>query len=375
MHVLHLIKTSEGATWAINQIKDMKHNFPELTFSVVIPNGGKHIDEYYRVCENVYLFDFKLDLKIFSRGFLLRKIVKKEQPDIIHSWFTQTTLYARLFLRNFDIPRVFQVVGPLHLESKIFNFFDINSANANDFWIATSKYILKKYKDADISDSRLFLNYAYIDVDKIISKSREVEAIDFRARYKIPEQSKIIGTASYIYPPKFYEKVGLKGHELLLDVFSEILEKGFDVYLVIAGGTFGDNIAYEKSLYERAAAISKERIIFTGKYKEVYSVISNLDLFIYLSRSENLGGVFESLLYSIPTLSSDRGGLPELVENNVTGYTVALEDKEEIISKILEMLEMDLSLFKKNGKEKVISIFDKEKLLENAFQIYKNISK
>ena len=43
MHILHLIKTSEGATWAINQIKEIKRNFPEITFSVIIPDGVKHI--------------------------------------------------------------------------------------------------------------------------------------------------------------------------------------------------------------------------------------------------------------------------------------------------------------------------------------------
>ena len=78
----------------------------------------------------------------------LRKIVKNENPDIIHSWFTQTTLYARFFLRDIKIPRLFQVVGPLHLENKLFKFFDIYSAQKNDYWIATSNYIFNKYKSA-----------------------------------------------------------------------------------------------------------------------------------------------------------------------------------------------------------------------------------
>lgn len=100
MHVLHLIKTSEGATWAINQIKELKKLYPHITYSVVIQEGGKHMQEYYEVCKSVYILDFKLNLNIFKTGIELRKIVKKDKPDIIHSWFTQTTLYARFFFKR-----------------------------------------------------------------------------------------------------------------------------------------------------------------------------------------------------------------------------------------------------------------------------------
>jgi glycosyltransferase involved in cell wall biosynthesis len=375
MHILHLIKTSEGATWAINQIKEIKRNFPEITFSVIIPDGGKHIKEYFEVCRDVYLFDYKLNHTILKKGFEFRKIVTKDNPDIIHSWFTQTTLYARFFLRDSKVPRLFQVVGPLHLENIIFKFFDIKSAQANDYWIATSKYIYNKYSDAEVHQSKLFLNYAYIDVAKILKNKESVEVLNFRKQYDIPIDYKIIGTASYIYPPKFYEKVGLKGHEQLLEVFKEILKKRKDIVLVIAGCTFGDNTIYENKLKEKANMIDGKRIIFTGKYKDVYSVISNFEVFVYLSKSENLGGVFESLLFEIPTVSSNRGALPELVINNFSGFNVGLEYNNEIVDKIIATLEMnDLSMLK-NGKQKVLELFEKESLIHKALEIYQLVKR
>ncbi len=375
MHVLHLIKTSEGATWAINQIKELKKLYPHITYSVVIQDGGKHMQEYYEVCKSVYILDFKLNLNIFKTGIELRKIVKKDKPDIIHSWFTQTTLYARFFLRDSKIPRLFQVVGPLHLENKLFKFFDIYSAQKNDYWIATSKYIYNKYKDSNVSTNKLFLNYAFIDVNVLLEQKKIVEVEDFRTKYNIKNEDKIIGTASYIYPPKFYEKNGVKNHELLLEVFKEILSERKDVYLVISGSTFGNNFKYEELLKEKAKLIDDKRIIFTGKYKNVYSVISNFDVFVYLSKSENLGGVFESLLYEVPTVSSDRGALPELVINNETGYNVSLEDKIKIKEKIIDLLDAKNDIFKLKGKEKVINTFNKKTLLHTAFEIYNSVKK
>lgn len=375
MHILHLIKTSEGATWAINQIKELKKLFPNITFSVVIPDGGKHIKEYYDVCESVYIFDFRLNLNIIKYGLELKRIVIKDNPDIIHSWFTQTTLYARLFLRNFKIPRLFQVVGPLHLENKLFKLFDIYSAQKNDYWIATSKYIYEKYRTSGVNSSKLFLNYAYIDVDKLLEKKKQIDKEDLRLKYNINEEDKIIGTASYIYPPKFYEKRGVKNHELLLDVFKEILTEKENVYLIISGSTFGQKTRYERKLKEKAKLIDDKRIIFTGKYKDVYSVISNFDVFVYLSKSENLGGVFESLLYEVPTVSSDRGGLPELVINNETGYNVSLSDKTNIKEKILDLLDNRHEDYTIKGKERVIEVFNKERLLETSYGIYNSIYK
>lgn len=373
MHILHLIKTSEGATWAINQIKELKRLYPEVTYSVVIQDGGKHMHEYYDICRDVYLLDFKLNLNIFKKGLLLRKIVKKDKPDIIHSWFAQTTLYARFFLRDIKIPRLFQVVGPLHLENKIFKFFDVYSAQNNDYWIATSKYIYNKYKDSNIKTDKLFLNYAFIDVKVLLDNRDVIEVEDFRNKYNISKEDKIIGTASYIYPPKFYEKTGVKNHELLLDVFKEVLSERKDVYLIISGSTFGNDSKYEKLLKAKAKLIDDKRIIFTGKYKNVYSVISNFNVFVYLSKSENLGGVFESLLYEIPTISSDRGALPELVINNETGYNVSLNSKLLIKDKIISLLDNDHEEFKLNGRNKVTDVFNKEVLLTTAFEIYNSV--
>lgn len=375
MHILHLIKTSEGATWAINQIKELKQRYPSLTFSVILPDKGKHIEEYKAVCRNVYIFEYKLNTSFFSRGKLFREIVKKDNPDVIHSWFTQTTLYARFFLRGIQIPRLFQVVGPLHLESKLFKFFDIKSAQKNDYWIATSKYIYDKYANSGVPTSKLFLNYAYIDVEEMLAKKQTTEVWDLKKQYDIPEQYKIIGTASYIYPPKFYEKKGLKGHEELLEAFREILKTRKDIVLVIAGSTFGENKAYENHLIEMAKTIDEKRIFFTGKYTNVYSVIANFDAFVYLSKSENLGGVFESLLFEIPTVSSNRGALPELVINGFSGYNVELENKEEIVSRILQTIDLENKQMIENGKKKVQELFQKDKLIQNALEIYQTVSR
>lgn len=373
MHILHLIKTSEGAAWALNLLEDLKQKYADLTFSVALPLGGRYSERYNKICRNVYYFEYGINFNLLKSGRGLRKIVYKDSPDIIHSWFAQTTLYERLFLRNCNIPILFQVVGPLHLENKIFRCGDVWSATKKNYWIATSKYIRDIYLNSGISKEKVFLNYAYIDIDKLVRDKDNIEVIDVRRRYNIPESYKIIGTASYIYPPKFYEKVGVKGHEYLLDAFAKVLKKRSDVVLIVAGDIFGNASAYRTKLIQKAKTIDPKRIFFTGKYNHVYEIIANFDLFVYLSKSENLGGVFESLLFEVPTISSNRGALPELVIPGETGYLVDITNVKEISKTILSALQNTNSEYLKNGKQKVIETFDKNRILESSYHIYNSI--
>ncbi len=375
MKILHLIKTSKGALWAYNYTKDLKERHPDLKIYVVVPKGGKLYTAYEEFCEAVYDFEFTLGLSTYKKGNALKAIVKSVDPDIIHSWFTQTTLYARFFLKGIHCPRIYQVVGPLHLENKLFKYTDIFSSGKNDYWIATSKYIYNKYRSAGISEDRLFLNYAYIDARELYSKNIEVSPIDYHERYSLPSGSRIIGTASYIYSPKRFEKYGVKGHEYLILAFAELLKKREDVYLVIAGEPFLEDHSYLNKLKKMAESHCGDRVLFTGRYENVYEVIGNMDVFVYLSRSENLGGVYESLLFEIPTVSSNAGGLPELVEHQVTGFTVAPENSSEIANSIDYILENqdEIDEFKVRGSKRVYEIFDKNLILSRGFEIYNKI--
>lgn len=334
--------------------------------------GGRHFKSYQDICENVIAFDYSIGLDLYSKGKELKKIVQEINPDIIHSWFTQTTLYTRLFLRKFKQPKIFQVVGPAHLEILIFKWGDILSAAKNDYWVATSQYIYNQYKNANVSEDKLFLNYAFIDTETFLHLSSTVQQRDLRKEFGIADHMKIIGTASYIYPPKFFQKMGIKGHEVLLEAFKILYEKRDDVVLFISGTTFGKDVRYETQLREKAAEISPNRIFFTGGYKNVNEVMSNFQVFVYLSASENLGGVYESLLLEIPTVSSDRGALPELVINDKTGYNVDLENPQKIADRI-ELMLIDGKKFGKQGKAMVEETFDKEEIIEKAFQIYKSV--
>ena len=109
MRILQLVKTSNSAGWAMNQMQDLVREGYEV--HVAMPVGGRHMDEYKESGIVIHPIDY--NLKRLGKSIKrLRKIVDEVKPDVIHSHFFITTIIMRLGLRNYQIPRVFQLPGP-----------------------------------------------------------------------------------------------------------------------------------------------------------------------------------------------------------------------------------------------------------------------
>lgn len=172
MKSLHLVKTSVGAKWAYRVMRDLVEMGDEV--HVAMPTNGTLISLYKNSGVIVHELNYSM-LHAFQSIQGIRKIVKEVQPDIIHSHFVITTLLMRLALRNVNIPRVFEVPGPLHLEHFIYRQADILTAQKKlDFWIPTCHWSYNAYSKCKISDKRLFLTYYGSDLSNKKYKKREV---------------------------------------------------------------------------------------------------------------------------------------------------------------------------------------------------------
>ena len=74
-----------------------------------------------------------LDPMLFGVVDEQAKIIEEERPDIIHIHFVTNALMLRLALRKIEIPRLFQVPGPLHLENRFFRKIEIKTSNKFDY--------------------------------------------------------------------------------------------------------------------------------------------------------------------------------------------------------------------------------------------------
>ena len=120
IRALHLVKTSDGAHWAANQVAVLVREGIEV--HVALPSAdGRTMQQWRETGAVIHIADLSLPARQPARfptvRRTLRRLVDEVQPDVIHSHFVTTTLMLRLALgRGHRIPRIFQVAGPLHLE-------------------------------------------------------------------------------------------------------------------------------------------------------------------------------------------------------------------------------------------------------------------
>lgn len=93
---------------------------------------------------------------------------------------------------------------------------------------------------------------------------------------------------------------------------------------------------------------SLKDVIFIGKVPDVENVLSDADLFLLTSEKESFGlSALEAMASSVPVVSSDAGGLPELISNGKSGFVCKIGDIDDMVEKSLYILNDDnLSNFK-----------------------------
>lgn len=96
-----------------------------------------------------------------------------------------------------------------------------------------------------------------------------------------------------------------------------------------------------------------------GKTK--HKLISECHALILPSYNEGLPiAILEAMSYGKAIISTNVGGIPEVVKENLNGYLIAPGDKSELRNKIFELLE---------SKEKVINMGNKSRIFVNDFRI------
>lgn len=117
------------------------------------------------------------------------------------------------------------------------------------------------------------------------------------------------------------------------------------------------------------------RIRLIGFRNDVPRVMSSLNIFLMSSKTEGLGSIIiEAFAAGIPVIATSAGGIPELVEDGVTGMLAAPGDSEGLANAVTRLLE-DPALTQriKNNAQKKAGEFSFRKTAEATLAIYREI--
>jgi glycosyltransferase involved in cell wall biosynthesis len=332
MKVLSLLKTGTGAKWAVRQMRELSS---EGIQSLALMPPGPTADEL-EVVTGVTVRRFG-SLSDPANHAVLREwrqaiasAVETYRPDVIHSQFVATTIAARQALGARPIPVVFQVPGPLHLEAWWSRRLDTSSARHCDTWIATCELTRTLLRRGGITPDRIGIAYYGLDGDDWQVPRSRAQADGLG----IPRDRVLVGMVSFVYPPRFMSRRGIKGHEDFMAGLKKSLDQGANIHGVIIGGPRPGAEKYAQRLQQHGRELLGDRLTWVPSVRDVRPWYAAMDVAVHPSLSENLGAAAESMMAGVPTIATEVGGFPDLITHCQTGWLVRPHSPDSISTAI-----------------------------------------
>jgi L-malate glycosyltransferase len=117
-----------------------------------------------------------------------------------------------------------------------------------------------------------------------------------------------------------------------------------------------------------------DKVIFFGNSNEINEILCFSDLFLLPSETESFGlAALEAMACSVPVISSNTGGLPEVNEDGISGFLSNVGDVEDMANNALKILsnQTTLDTFKYNAREVALK-YSVEKIVPLYENLYKS---
>ncbi len=321
---------------------------------VVIPELGRKIDP---------VKDIAALWKIYS-------IIRREKPDIVHTHTAKAGTLGRAAAILAGVPvRIHTFHG--HIFESYFNSFSAGAFLFIERFLALfSKYIVVisraqkeeivgKYKIA--KDKKVRVIPLGLELDKLsLIASRSGR---FRGELHIGNDCILIGIIGRLVP--------VKNHRMFLDACKKLsdISGGRDIKCVVVGD--GEERAGLEGYAEKIGI--REKVAFTGWKEEMADVYADLDIVALTSLNEGTPvALIEALAAGRPVVSTDVGGVKDVVEDGINGYLTASGDAPGFAKRLLKLAEdrNKRDEFGRNGRRKVLQKYSKERLVNDIKALY-----
>jgi N-acetyl-alpha-D-glucosaminyl L-malate synthase BshA len=118
-----------------------------------------------------------------------------------------------------------------------------------------------------------------------------------------------------------------------------------------------------------------DEVRFVGKQEQMEDILAIADLFLLTSDYESFGlAALEAMAAGVPVVSTNAGGLPEIMIPGVTGFMGNIGDIQTMSGQAIDILQYDerLDQFKKNAAEHA-KLFDIHNIVPLYEQLYDSV--
>ncbi|MFH1704114.1 MAG: glycosyltransferase [Nitrospirota bacterium] len=274
----------------------------------------------------------KLRYNRFSSGIVLElhRLMKKKQIHVVRTHRYRSNLYGRLAAFFAGVPVIIASVHDNYRTDKRPKRRIMNRilSKITDKIVAVSEDVkedIMRYDRIDPSKIEVIPNG--IDVERF---NPEKNTTDIRKEFSLEEDDIVIGFIGRI--------VTAKGLEYLLDALPYLKGEFKSIKLLIVG---------EGSLVEKLKERAKknnifDNILFTGKRRDIPEILASINIFVMPSIAEGFpNALLEAMAMGKPIVTTEVGGIPEIVKNGFNGLLVPPRDTLSLSKAIKELISND----------------------------------
>jgi len=291
----------------------------------------------------------------------LSRLLKKEKPDIVHTHGYFASVIGRLAAKKAGLPIIITHVHSTYWEYKKRHLLIERYLSRCTHRIICCSEAVKNFVTGHekIKEDKTVVIYNGVDEERFLPLQDPSPA---RARLGIDRESPVVGTVSSLTPHK--------GQKYLIQAAAKIREKyPATRFLIVGDGPL------RQSLEEQALGLSlQSSLIFTGARRDIPDLLSLMDIFVLPSSSrEGLGiAIIEGMAMEKPTVATDIGGIPEVVQDGETGLLVRPGDSAALAKAIIELIDNPdrAKAMGKKGRNRFAQKFTRKTMLSKIEDLY-----
>lgn len=300
------------------------------------------------------LLDFELARSIF-------RLSKRKSFDIIHCHDSHAHSAAVLAAAHYGVktPVIISRRVDFPVSSNPLSRWKYNHPSIKRI-LCVSQAILDITAPAIRDKSKLTVVHSGIDLHKYDQHSGARKLI---SELSLKEEAKIVGNLSALADHKDYPT--------FIRTAAKVIAVDPSVHFIIAGkGNEESRITKMISDLNLHANVH-----MLGFRDDIVEVMKSLDVFLITSVTEGLGTiVLEAFAAGVPVVATRAGGIPEMVEDGVTGLLAPIGDADALAAATMRILnDPDLGKQLSHNASQKVQEFSYQATAEKTLSIYRNL--
>jgi len=367
--VLFLITKS---TWggAQRYVYDMATSLPKSEYEVVVGMGGmgplfekleaqgirtvaiEHLDRDIHILDEIRVF------------FSLIDLFREERPDVIHINSSKIGGLGALAGRLLGVPRIIFTAHGWAFNEERSRFAKLIIRVLHYITIALShttiavSYAMKAQIRPRFLGRKIVVIRNGIKAENVLSRTEAREVFEVLIGTNIANDTVVVGTIAELHKSK--------GLRYAIEAMAHIENV---VYIVCGEGK--ERNALEHLIKERGLS---HRVFLSGHVDAAGRIVSAFDVFLLPSITEGLGYVvLEAGAAGVPVVATEVGGIPEIIEHQISGLLVPPKDSRAIEHSITFLRENvgEAKRFAEVLRRTIEKRFSLDEMVEKTKRVYR----